>query len=128
MLGFDHEAHGVHDLGFSDQDATVDHTAADVEGDGAGFQASGGALGEGGLFGDIDDSACARALIHDGRGLGPASDDFGGGEDGLEVGADAADQSGATDGHEDGVKSWKLPVEFDGDGSLPGHDVQVVIG
>ena len=79
MLGFEDEAHGVQDFGLSDQDATIDHAAADVQGDGAGLQAAGGAFGEGGLFGHIDDAACAHALVHDGRGLGPASDHFGGG-------------------------------------------------
>ena len=50
------------------------------------------------------------------------------GEDGFEIGADAADQATAADGHEDGIERWKLAVQLDGDGSLPRHDVQVVIG
>ena len=128
MFGFHHAPHGGQNFVFRDQHVTVDGRAADVERDRIGFEIAGGAFGERGLLRDLDDAAGEQAFVQHRRIRRPTSDDFGCGRDGLEISANAADQSAAAYGHEDGIESRKLAMEFHGDGPLAGYDVQIVIG
>src|SRR5205823_15049206 len=63
----------------------------------------------------------------DGRILRPAADDLGLRRTGFEISANAADEAAAANRDENGVNAAKLFEQFDGNDSLPGYNINIVV-
>ena len=125
---FHHAAHGGENFVFGDQHMAVDSAAADIERDESGSR----------LPAVLSESVgcSATSMMLPARRHSWSTGEFAAqhptisvrGRDGFEISADAADQSAAADGDEDGVELRKLPVEFHGDSALTGYHVEIVVG
>ena len=73
--------------------------------------------------GDGDGAPASRARDHGGQLLRLDADDADFGVGLLERAGDAADESAAADGHDDGFELGHLFEEFEADGALAGDDV-----
>ena len=118
----------IRDSIFADEDRSVDDLPADIESDGAGFDAAGGGVREGLIARYVDDLARLDAGMH-GRGCGG-----GAGHDlccrtcRFQVGPHSGDETAAANRNKYGVQVFSLFKKFHSDGPLSCDDVLVVVG